>query len=154
MDCFAEPLMGRGFARRVGSHSRKTSRFVAKTALLRRRGPGPSDKAGGVAKTLDHDRGQVLGLAGHAGAGAHGVALLMRKMRGRLALLQRASRVHHQFSEMHDAEIGRAEMFAGAVGDRALAVLYRCVLLRHALDAGVAPGLLRLAVDQIYVALV
>src|SRR5260370_502048 len=55
---------------------------------------------------------------------------------------------------MHDAEIGRAEMLAGAVGDRALAVLYGRVLLGHALDAGVALGLLQLAVDQIVVRLV
>src|ERR1700733_9901357 len=55
---------------------------------------------------------------------------------------------------MHDSEIGRAEMLAGAVGDRALAVLHRGVLLRDALDAGVAFGLLQLAVDQIAVRLV
>ncbi len=45
-------------------------------------------------------------------------------------------------------------MFAGAIGDRALAVLHGGVLLGHALDAGVALGLLQLAVDQIVVGLV
>src|SRR5712691_5773224 len=55
---------------------------------------------------------------------------------------------------MQNAKIGRAEMFTGAVGDRALAVLHRGVLLGHALDAGVAFGLLQLAVDQIIVGLV
>src|ERR1700733_4695682 len=55
---------------------------------------------------------------------------------------------------MHDAEIGRAEMLAGAVGDRSLAVLHRGVLFRDALDAGIAFGLLQLAIDQIVVRLV
>ena len=73
--------------------------------------------------------GEILGLVGDAGAGAHGVAVLMRQMRGSLALLQRAGGVHDELAELHDAEIGRAEMLAGAVGDRALAVLDRGVLL-------------------------
>jgi hypothetical protein len=34
---------------------------------------------------------------------------------------------------MHDAEVGRAEMLAGAVGDRALTVLHRGILLGHPL---------------------
>src|SRR3989442_10627306 len=55
---------------------------------------------------------------------------------------------------MHDAEIGRSEMLAGAVGDRALAVLHGGVLFGNALDAGVALGLLQFSVDQIIVALV
>jgi hypothetical protein len=42
-------------------------------------------------------------------------------------------------------------MFAGAVGDPALAVLHRGVLFGDALDAGVAVGLLQLAIDQIVV---
>src|SRR5271166_6197656 len=45
-------------------------------------------------------------------------------------------------------------MLAGAVGDRALAVLHGGVLLGDALDAGIAPGLLQLAIDQVVVALV
>src|ERR1700688_3578352 len=45
-------------------------------------------------------------------------------------------------------------MLAGAVGDRALAVLHRGVLLGHALDAGIALCLLQLAVDQVVVRLV
>src|SRR2546423_13288056 len=45
-------------------------------------------------------------------------------------------------------------MFAGPVGDRSLAVLHRRVLLGDTLDAGVAFGLLQLAVDQIIVRLV
>ena len=67
---------------------------------------------------------------------------------------QRAGRLHHQLAEMHDAEIGRAEMLTGAVGDRALAVLHRGVLLGDALDAGIAPGPLQLAIDQIVIRLV
>ena len=78
----------------------------------------------------------------------------MLEVRRRLALLQRAGGIHHQLAEMHDAEIGRAEMFAGAVGDRPLAVLHGGVLFGHALDAGVAIGLLQLAIDQIVVRLV
>jgi hypothetical protein len=78
----------------------------------------------------------------------------MRKLRRLLAPLQRAGAIHHQFAKVQNAEIGRAEMFAGAVGDRALAVLHCGVLLRHALDAGIAFCLLQLAVDQIIVGLV
>ena len=120
---------------------------MTRKPLLRRCGPRPPDIAGRLAEALHHHGGQILGLIGHAGAGTHGVAVLMLKMLGRMALLQRAGAVHHQFAEMHDAEVGRAEMFAGAVGDRALAVLHRGVLLGHALDAGVAFGLLQLAVS-------
>src|SRR5438552_3163813 len=118
-------------------------------SCLFRRGipPGPADIAGGIAKPLDHDRSQILGLAGHAGAGTDGVAVLMPKMRRRLALLQRAGGLHHQLAEMQDAQIRGAEMFAGAVGDPALAVLHRGVLFGHALDAGVAFGFLQVAVD-------
>src|SRR5258706_16344017 len=86
--------------------------WIAQEQLLRSRSPRPPDEAGRLAKTLDHDRGQVFCLVRHAGAGTHGVAVLMRKMRGRLALLQRAGRIHHQSSEMHDTEIGGAEMLA------------------------------------------
>src|SRR5438105_1424663 len=92
--------------------------------LLRRRVPlRPPDIARRIAEPLDHDRGQILRLAGDARTRAHGVAVLMFEMRGRLALLQRAGALHHQFAEMQDAEIGWPEMFAGAVGDPALAVL-------------------------------
>src|SRR5260370_42573543 len=84
--------------------------------LLRRRVPPTPDKSRRVPKTLGHHRGQVFCFIRHAGAGAHGVAVLMRKMCRRLPLLQRAGAFHEQFSEMHDAEIGRAEMLAGAVG--------------------------------------
>src|SRR5437879_5417732 len=55
--------------------------------LLRRGGSRPPDKPGRLAEALHHDRGQILGLVRHAGAGTHGVAVLVRKMRGRLALL-------------------------------------------------------------------
>src|SRR5437762_13174814 len=55
---------------------------------------------------------------------------------------------------MQDAQISGAEMLAIAIGDRTLAVLHGGVLLGHALDAGVAFGLLQLAVDQIVVGLV
>src|SRR5258708_5855272 len=122
--------------------------------LLRRDVSRTSDKAGRHAVATHQDVGQVFCFTRHAGAGTHGVAGLTRKMRRRLALLQRARRIHHQFAEMHDAEIGRAEMLACAVGDRALAVLHRGVLLGDALDPGVAFCLLQLAVDQIVVGLV
>src|ERR1700687_5207396 len=125
--------MGRGvwvpaFA---GTTSDKLNRAVP---LLRCGGSWAADIAGRVPKPLDHHRGQVLFLIGHAGAGAHGVAVLVREMSRPLSLLQRAGALHHQFAEMHDAEIGRAEMLAGTVGDRTLAVLDRGVLFGHALD--------------------
>src|SRR6185436_11377822 len=66
-------------------------------ALLRRRIPArTTDIARRVAEPLDHDRGEVLGLAGNAGAGAHRIAILMLEVRRRLALLQRAGGIHHQ----------------------------------------------------------
>ena len=61
--------------------------------LLRRRVLArPSDKARSVAEPLDHDGGQVLGLAGDAGAGAHRIAILMLEMRRRLGLPERGLR--------------------------------------------------------------
>ena len=51
--------------------------------LLRGRDPRRTDKARGIAESFDHNRSQVFGLAGNAGAGAHGVAVLMRQMRRR-----------------------------------------------------------------------
>ena len=45
--------------------------------LLRRCDPSRSDVTRRIAEALGHHRGQVLGLAGDAGAGAHGVAVLM-----------------------------------------------------------------------------
>src|SRR3984893_1905904 len=122
--------------------------------LLRRRDSRPTDIPRRIAKTFRHHRGQVFCLARHAGAGAHGVAVLMREMRRRQSLLQRAGAFHHQFAKMHDAQISRAEMLAGAVGDRALAVLHSCVLFGDALDTGVAFCFLQLALDQIIVRLV
>src|SRR5580693_306661 len=73
------------------------SRLKAGTTVLRRaarpllrRGVAvrPPDITRRITKTLDHHRRQVLGLAGHAGAGAHGVAVLGFEMRRRLAALQ------------------------------------------------------------------
>ncbi len=55
--------------------------------LLRRGVARPSDIAGWLAEALHHHGRQVLGLAGDAGAGAHGVTVLMRQMLRRLALL-------------------------------------------------------------------
>src|SRR6266513_4683733 len=99
------------------------SRAMTEAWLLRRRGPRPPDIAGRVAEALHHHSRQILGFVRYAGAGAHGVAVLMPELRRRFALLQRAGAIHHQFAKMQDAEIGRPEMLAGAVGDRALAVL-------------------------------
>src|SRR4029079_10267391 len=129
------------------------ARNDGETAPLLRRGipPRSSDKAGWIAEALDHHGGQIFRLAGHAGAGAHGVAVLVLDVRRRFALLQRAGGLHHQLAEMHDAQIGGAEMLAGPVGDKALAVLHRSVLFGDALDAGIAFGLLQLAIDQIVV---
>ena len=44
----------------------------------------------------------------------HCIAVLMANMRRSLALLQGTGEIHHQLPEMHDAEIHRAEMLAGA----------------------------------------
>jgi len=46
---------------------------------LFRRGvpPRSSDEPGRIAEPLNHHSGDILGLAGDAGAGAHGVAVLM-----------------------------------------------------------------------------
>src|SRR6266702_6050886 len=140
--------------RRATPQSPRRCIALVTSALLRRCNPGTTDEARDVAETIQHHRGQILGLAGDAGTGAHRVAILMRGLRWQLAVLKRARQIHHDFPEMHDAEIGRTEMLAGPVGDRALAVLHGGVLLGDALDAGIAPGPLELAVDQIVVALV
>src|ERR1700734_1409363 len=91
---------------------------------LRCGGPWPPDITGGITKPLEHHGRQVLRLVRHATAGTNGVAILMRQMCGRRARLQRACALHDDFTKMHDAEIGGAEMLAGAVGDRTLAVLH------------------------------
>src|SRR5947208_2538496 len=78
-------------------------------ALLRRCIPaGMTDIARRVAEPFDHDRGEVLCLAGDAGAGSYRVTILMLEVRRRVARLQRAGGIHHSLSEMHDAKIGRA----------------------------------------------
>src|ERR1700722_6351765 len=146
-------LMVRSASLRVSNHEATGGAAMIRRSL-RRGVPWRSDIAGFLAEALEHDRGQILGLGGDAAAGTHRVAVLMPELRRPLALLQRAGGLHHQFAEMHDAEIGRAETLAGAVGDRPLAVLHRGVLFRDALDAGIAFGLLQLAVDQIVVRLV
>src|SRR3954447_19623777 len=108
------------------------------SALLRRRVPArTADIARRIAEPFDHHCREVLRLAGDAGAGADGVAVLMLQMRRRLAVLHCAGGVHHEPAEMQNAEISGPEMFAGAVGDRALAVLHGGVLFGDALDAGV-----------------
>src|SRR5882757_6766313 len=98
------------------------------STLLRRRATRASDTTCGVAEALDHHRGQILALVRDTGAGADGVAVLMRHVRRRFAGLQLALRLHHQLAEMHDAQISRPKMLAGAVDDRALAVLHGGVL--------------------------
>src|SRR4029450_3964813 len=107
MDCFTSLAMTMGRS----------------SALLRRRVPPRlPDIPCRIAEPLDHDSREILGLAGDAGAGTYRVALLILQMRGCLAPLQRAGGLHHQLAEVHDAEIGGPKMFAGAIGDRALAV--------------------------------
>ena len=104
-------------------------------ALLRRlssrRG---ADIARDITVTLHHHVGQVLRLVRDVAAGAHGVAVLVRDMRRLDALLQGARGVEHQLAEMHDAEIGRAEVLPGAILNRTLAVLHGGVLLGDALS--------------------
>ena len=56
--------------------------------------------------------------------------------------LEIARQLEHQPAELHDADVGRAEVLARAVGDEALAVLDGGVLLGDALDAGEALVLL------------
>src|SRR5579883_1470402 len=150
-DDTARPKARRREQRPPGKHPSSPPK---KDLLLRCSDPRPPHKTRRIPKTLDHYRGQVLGLVCHTGAGTHSVAVLMAKVWRNLALLQRAGEFHDGFAEMHDAKIGRAEMLAGAVGNRALAVLQRGVLLGDALDAGVAFGLLQLAIDQVVVRLV
>jgi len=71
-----------------------------------------ADKPCRVAEALDHDRGQVLGLcASRRRRSARRSGPDAQDAVGS-ALLQRAGAVHHQFPEMQDAKIGRAEMFA------------------------------------------
>src|SRR5215510_14212859 len=84
-------------------------------------------------------------------AGAHQIAVWLRCRTGRLAVGETAGTFQHQASEAHDAEIGRTEMLARAIGDEALAVLNAGVLLGDALDAGKAAILLLDPIDQVIV---
>src|SRR2546430_14812156 len=85
--------------------------------LLRRRGTRPPDIAGRVAEALHHHSRQILGFVRHAGAGAHGVAVLMPKLRRRVALLPSAGAIHHPFAAMPNVQVRRAQMLAGGGGD-------------------------------------
>src|SRR4051812_4527788 len=97
-----------------------------------RRGDGPRDGAEAHAQRL-LDRGRrrrehhpaTDAIRGSGGGG------------GRFAAGgEGAGGAEDRAAEPDDAEIGGAEVLAGAVGDQALAVLDRGVLLRQTLDAG------------------
>src|SRR6202158_2772004 len=105
-----------------------------------------------MAETLGHYLSEFLVRAGDPAARAPGIFLRCLCSLRRLALLQRPRSAHDELAELDDAEIGRAEMLAGAVLDRALAVLDRRVLLADAGDAGEGLALLLRAVDQVVVA--
>src|ERR1700680_3350203 len=105
-----------------------------------------------MAETLGHYLGKFLVRPGDPAARAHGIFFRCPCSLRFLALLQRPRGAHDELAELDDAEIGRTEMFPGAILDRALAVLDRRVLLADAGDAGEALALLLRAVDQIVVA--
>src|SRR5882757_8962978 len=104
-----------------------------------------------MAETLGHDLGDILVRPGDPGARTHGIFLRSLCSLRRLAFLQCPSGAHDELAELDDADIGRPEMFPGAVLDRALAVLDGRVLLADTGDAGEAPALLLRAVDQVVV---
>src|SRR3977135_280880 len=89
-----------------------------------------------MAETLGHDLGKILVGPGDPAARAHGVFLRCLCSLRLLALPQRPCGAHDELAELDDAEIGRAEMLAGAVLDRPLAVLDRRILLADDADAG------------------
>src|SRR5437764_825523 len=113
-----------------------------------------ADIAVRMAEALGHDRRQVLGGLGNPSAGANRISVRARCRLRLGALLQGAGGAHDELAEFDDAEVGWTEMLARAVLDRALAVLDRRILLRHAGDAGEARSLLQCPVDQIIVPLV
>src|SRR5262249_16386261 len=91
----------------------------------------------------------------HHAARAHGVdAGLVHAGRRLAPIAQRLGRVDQALAPPNDHRVARAEMLARAVVDRAHALGDGLVLEVNAPDAGVADGLLRLAVDQIVVAVV
>src|SRR5882757_9250715 len=114
----------------------------------RRRGltiPKPiflADIAMPMAETLGHYLGDILVRPGDPGARTHDIFLRGLCSLRRLAFLQCPSGAHDELAELDDADIGRPEMFPGAVLDRALAVLDGRVLLADAGDAGEALALL------------
>src|SRR5690348_7304212 len=101
-----------------------------------------------MAEPFGHHRCEILVRPGNPAAGAHSIARRRGRRLGRLAAAQRPCGTHDELAELDDADVGRAEVLAGAVLDWALAVLDRGVLLAHAHDAGEALGLLLLAVEH------
>ena len=85
-----------------------------------------------MAEPFGHHRCEILVRPGDPAAGAHSIARRRGRRLGRLAAAQRPRRAHDELAELDDADVGRAEVLAGAVLDRALAVLDRGVLLAHA----------------------
>src|SRR6185503_10403206 len=95
-----------------------------------------------MAEPFGHHRCEILVRPGDPAAGAHSIARRRARRLGRLAAAKSPGRAHDQLAELDDADVGRAEMLARAVLDRALAVLYGGILLAHPHDAGEALALL------------
>src|SRR5713101_1933888 len=69
----------------------------------------------------------------------------------RAAFAYLACGIDHDAPELHDRDVARAQPFARTVGDRSHRLPHRDVLIRNALDAGVARELHRPAVLEIVV---
>jgi hypothetical protein len=80
-----------------------------------------------------------------AGAGAR------RASDGQPTVAKTPRRIDHDAPELHDCDVARAEPLARAIGDRAHGLPHRDVLVRDAVDAGVAAALHRLAILEVIV---
>src|SRR5258708_40343036 len=113
-----------------------------------------ADIAVWMAEALGHRGRQVIRGLGHPRARADGIFVRRGCCFRLAALLQGASGAHDQLAEFDDAEVGRPEMLARAILDRALAVLNCRILLRYAGNAGQGPALLPRSVAQLVISLV
>src|SRR5688500_14084187 len=105
-----------------------------------------------MSETLGHDGGKILVRIGDPAAGTHGIFARSACRFRLIALPQGARRPHDELAELDNADVGRSEMFPGAVLDRTLAVLDGGVLLAHAHDAGEALRFLLRAVEHVVIA--